>query len=102
MNERADQAELLLHSAGELAGQPLAKLAHSRGLKQLNGTFFAPCPLHSKQVCIKTDVFIHSQVFIQPKPLRHITKRVLGALGIARYIESRDRGFARIGRHNAR
>ena len=35
MNERADQAELLLHSAGEFAGHPLAKFTHARGLKQL-------------------------------------------------------------------
>ncbi len=35
MNQRADQAQLLLHAAGELARQPLAKLAHPRRLQQL-------------------------------------------------------------------
>ena len=38
VNQRADQAELLLHSAGEVSRQALAELAHAGGLQQLRGT----------------------------------------------------------------
>ena len=64
MNERADQAELLLHAAGKFAGQPLAELAHARGLQQLRGAVFALRRSHSEQIGVEANVFIHGQVFI--------------------------------------
>src|ERR1035438_2234778 len=102
MNKRAHQAEFLLPAAGELAGQPLTKLAHPRCLQQLHGASVSLGSFYAKQIRIEANVFIDSQVFIKTEELRHITESVLGALRIARYVEARHRSLARVRRHDSR
>ena len=100
MNERADQAELLLHAAREFACQSLSEFIHARGPQQFEGSRFALGPLHSEQIGIEANVLIHHEVFVQSEPLRHIAEGVLGALRITNYVEAANHRRAGIGRHD--
>ena len=95
MNERADQAEFLLHAAGEFAGHAGAELAHAGGLKQLRGARGALGLADAEQIGVKADVFVDGEIFIEAEALRHVTERVFGAFGIADHVAAGDGCLAR-------
>src|SRR5690348_11282855 len=64
MNERAHQAKLLLHSAGEISGQAEPEIAETCRTQQLCRTLFAHFAVHAEHVRIEPDVFIHCEVLI--------------------------------------
>ena len=88
--QRADQAELLLHSTRKLAGQARAKLAHAACLQQFGGARLAVLSANAEQVRIKSNVLVDGQIFIQTEALRHVADEMLDAFGIGDDVASRD------------
>ncbi len=74
MDQRAAEAELLLHAAGQLAGRPVGKRAEPSGAQQRINTALALRRPVAEQSAEKIDVLGHRQVRVEvlPQPLRHI------------------------------
>ena len=89
MDQRAGQAELLFHAAGELAGlearkrlMPEPRAAGPRARAGRGRAF--------EQIGVEADVFVDGQVFVETEPLRHVAHMLLGALGIGDDIDAVD------------
>ena len=74
MDQRATQAELLLHAAGEFAGRALGKAGEVGGAEQLGQALLKVGFAETEQGGKKLDVFADRQfrVEVLPQPLRHI------------------------------
>ena len=92
MNEGADQAQFLLHAAGEFPGETAAELAHASGLQELDGTLQAFGLTHSKKIAVESDVLFDGQIFVEAEALRHVTEVILGAFGIENHVRISDAG----------
>jgi hypothetical protein len=64
VNESADQSQFLLHAAGKLARETPAEFTHAGRPEQFRRALLTLAPRGSEQVGIKTDVFVHRQVFV--------------------------------------
>ncbi len=73
MDQRAAQAELLLHPTGEFTGGAIAKRRQPGALQQLVDAQFALGFIVAKQAGEEVDVFIHREGVIEvfPQPLWH-------------------------------
>src|ERR1035437_328043 len=100
MNQGTNQAELLLHSAGKLAGQSSAEFTHASRLEKLRRALLALSSLHAKQVGIKPNVLGDGEVIIKPETLGHVAEVPLGGFGIAHDIRAIDAGSSFIRRHH--
>jgi hypothetical protein len=76
-HQRAGQPELLLHAARQAAGQAARERGQTGHVHQFPVARAAPGMRHTLQVRIQVQVLLHAQVFIQAKPLRHVTDRGL-------------------------
>ena len=83
MNQRADKAEFLLHSARQVSRQTAAKLGEAGGGQQFGRPLLALLAADAEQVGIKADVFVDGQIFVKAEALRHVAQIALGAFGIA-------------------
>ena len=74
MDQRATQAELLLHAAGEFAGQALGKAGEVGGAEQLGQALLEVGFAETEQGGKELDVFADRQFRIEvlSQPLRHI------------------------------
>ena len=73
VDQRAAQAELLLHPTGEFSGGAIAKRRQPGTLQQLVDAQFALGFIVAEQAGEEVDVFIHRESVIEvfPQPLRH-------------------------------
>jgi hypothetical protein len=71
-HERTGKAQLLLHAAGELAGQALGEGSEPREVQQLGKQVGVAVRIHAAQLRIQAHVLHHRQVFVQAKALRHV------------------------------
>ena len=83
-HQRAGQAQLLLHAAGELARRTPGKARQAGHLQQPGVARAAHGGRHAMQIGIQVKVFLHAQVFIQAKALRHVADAALHGLRLAR------------------
>ena len=81
MHQRTRQAELLFHPAGQLAGQPFGKGGKPGHVEQFEVAFCTLGYGHALQVGVKVEIFLHCQVFIQTKTLRHVADGALDFQG---------------------
>ena len=74
MDQRAAEAELLLHAAGQLAGRPVRKRAEPGGAQQSVDAALSLLPPVAEQTAEKIHVLHHREdrVEVLPQPLRHI------------------------------
>src|SRR4029079_9481562 len=97
----AGEAELLLHAAGKASGQAAGKRRQRRHLQELWIAFRPLRGVDSVQIGIEIQVFLDTQVFVEPEALRHVGDAVLYPLRLRRWIDAEDRQLARIGSHQA-
>ena len=71
-HERTGKAQLLLHAAGELAGQAFGEGSEPREVQQLGKQIGVAVRIHAAQLRIQAHVLHHRQVFVQAKALRHV------------------------------
>ena len=91
VNQRAGEAELLLHAARELAGEPLAErrscpkppAAAPRVRRAARGR-------HLEQIGVEADVLVDGQIFVEAEPLRHVADVRLDALRVGDDVDAVD------------
>ena len=115
--QRAGQAELLLHAAGQLARQPRGERRQAGEAQQACDARGAKIVRHGIQVGEQDEIFRDAEVFVQTERLRHITDRGMHRGCIGRHVvvqhphaagagaqqtgeQSQQRGFARAVRAN--
>ena len=86
VNQRADQAELLLHPAGKVPGQTAAEIAQAGRRQQFRGALLALLAADAEEIRVEPDVFVHREVFVKAEALRHVAEVVLGALRVAHHV----------------
>ncbi|MCY1407264.1 hypothetical protein D9M71_225590 [compost metagenome] len=85
MDQRAAQAQLLLHAAGELARRPLAKGGQARALQQIGDTPLALLAFVSEQAAEEIDVLEDGErrVEVLAQPLRHVGDALADGAAVA-------------------
>ena len=84
--QRAGQAELLLHPAGELAGQARGEGRQAGEAQQSFDACRAQVARHGMQVGEQVEVFRDAEVFVQAECLRHVADRGMHRGGIGRHV----------------
>ena len=97
VDERAGEAELLLHAAGEVAGEALPERGEIAEAEQPVDLLGAAADGHAVDVGVESDVLHHREVRIKAEALAHVADVLLEALGVAHDIEARHLGGAAAG-----
>ena len=101
MDERAGEAQLLLHAARELAGEACAELAHAGSGQQPVRALFANMAGTSNRVGVETDVLVDREVLVETEPLRHVADMLLALLGVRHDVDAVDDDVAAVRLHHA-
>ena len=96
-DQRAGEAQLLLHAARKLARQPIGERTERGHVHQLRKFFLSLVRGHTVQIGIQIHVFLDRQIFVQPEALRHVADSFLHLLRIGRDVDSQHAQFAGIG-----
>jgi hypothetical protein len=89
-HQRAGQAELLLHAAGELAGRPRREAREVGHLEHAGEALAAHILRHAVEVGVEVEVLLHAQVFVEAEALWHVADAVLHGLRLARDVVTED------------
>jgi hypothetical protein len=78
-DERGRQRQLLLHAAGERAGETPAKRAQADHVEQPRRPSIGLVARHAVQVAAQTHVLVDREILVEAEALRHQTERAGGA-----------------------
>ena len=83
VHQRAGQRQLLLHAAGQLVGQPIAKRRQLRQLEQPRAPALIARIAHAQAVNLgeERDVLVDAEIAVQAEPLREIADRLRDVRG---------------------
>ncbi len=95
VDERAGEAELLLHAARQLAGLALLERRQVAEGEQLFDARRATLARHAVEVGVEVDVLHDGQVGVEPEPLAHVGDVVLDGFGLPDDVPAGDPGVAR-------
>src|SRR5207253_2372213 len=70
--QRTREAELLLHAAGEAAGEPLGEWSEIGEAQELREAPLTRRLVESAEVRVETQVVEHREILVQPEALRHV------------------------------
>ena len=84
--QRAGQAELLLHPAGKLPGQPFRERAKAGETQQPRDTLGAQCCGHRMQIGEQVEVLGDAQLLVQAEALRHVADCRMRRRGVGRHV----------------
>ena len=105
VDQRAAQAELLLHAAGELAGRPAFERVEARRLEQFIDATSALCLRLTEQSPMKIDVLKDAErrIKVAAKALRHIgdERTMCGAVRSVSHVALKDHDMALLNDPNA-
>jgi hypothetical protein len=101
MHERAGEAELLLHAAGERAGLEATEIRHAGCREQPLGALAPQRRRHFEQVGIEANVLIDGELLVETETLRHVAHRGLRGLRIGDGIDPVDHDRAGVRPHYA-
>ncbi len=102
VDQRAGQAELLLHAAGEVARQAAFEGRQVAEGQQPLDPLVAALAGHVVDVGVEVEVLHHGQVGVEPEPLAHVADFVLDRLGLADDVMAGHPGLAAVGVHDRR
>jgi len=102
VHQRAGQTQLLLHSPGEIPGQPAFERREVAERQEPVDPFLAPAAGHLVDVGVEVDVLQDRQVGIEPEPLAHVADVLLDRLGVAHHVVASHPGVARRRVHDRR
>ncbi len=100
-HERTGKAQLLLHAAGELAGEALGERPEPREIEQFGKQVGIAVCIHAAQLCIQAHVLHHRQVFIQTKALRHVAAGHVNGIVILNHVKAGQGDATSIGYQKA-
>ena len=100
MHQRAGQAKLLLHSTGEVAGQPAFEGREIAEGQQPPDPLVAALAGDIIDVGVEIDVFHHGQVGVESETLAHVADFGLDRLGRVHDVMSGHPGRAPVGVHD--
>ena len=93
--QRAGQAELLLHAAGQLARQPRGEWRQAGEAQQPRDARGAQIARHGMQVGEQVEVFRDAEVLVQAERLRHIADRGMHRGCVGRHVVAEHRARCR-------
>ena len=102
VDQRAGQAEFLLHAAGEVSRQAAFEGREIAEGQQPPDTLVAALAGHVVNVGVEVEVFHHGQVGIEPEALAHVADFRFDGLGLADDVMPGHPGLAAVGRHDRR
>ena len=94
-HQRAGQAQLLLHAAGELARGPRGERRQVGHREQPSEALRADRLRYAVQVGVEIEVLLNAQVLVEPKALRHVADAILDRLRLRRDVDVRARAGVR-------
>jgi hypothetical protein len=94
VQQRAHQAELLLHAAGKFAGLAAAEGLHAGHAQQVRQDPPALGGRDAEQVGIERHVFVDGEIDVEAEALGHVADGVFDGLGILGHVMARDPGLA--------
>ena len=94
VDQRTRQAELLLHAARQLAGQPVLERRKIGKFKQALHARRTLGLRHLVQVGVEVQVLEHRHVGVQAEALRHVGDDVLHAFRVTRHADAAERRVA--------
>ena len=98
-DQRAGEAQFLLHAARELACGPVGKARHVGHFEHAGEAVAARVHRHAVQVGVEVEVFLHAQVFVETEALGHVADPVLHLLGVAGDVDAQHAERAAIRCH---
>ena len=102
MHQRAGEAELLLHAAGQRAGLEAAEIGHAGRRQQALRALAAQRRRHLEQVGVEADVLVDGELLVEAEPLRHVAQIRLRRFRIGHRVDAVDHDRAGIRPHHAR
>src|SRR5213080_5401800 len=98
VDQSTREAELLLHAAGEAAGEPLGEWSEIGEAQELREAPLTRRLVESAEVRVETQVVEHREILVQPEALRHVAGLRLprAALGARRAPEHLDGASRRL------
>ena len=100
VDQGAGQAELLFHSAREIACQAAFEWSQVAEGQQPLHPLVAAFARHVINVGVEVDVLHHGQIGIEPETLAHVANLCFHGLGLADDVMSGDPRLARVGVHD--
>ncbi len=94
VDQGAGEAELLLHAAGERAGQPVAERREIGEGEQALAARRAFGARHSEEVGVELEILVDREVGVEPETLRHVGEPGLDGLGVAHDGDAVEDGVA--------
>ncbi len=101
-HQRACESELLFHATGEFAGATIDERLEPREVQQLRECLFQRPTFRRAQFCIQPQVLDDGKVFVEAKPLRHVTGIDMDRIGERDDVASTDANTATRRRHQRR
>ncbi len=100
VDQGAGQAELLLHAAREVSGEPLLERLHVGESQQLVDLLFAPLPCHAIDVGVEVQVLLHAEIGVEAEALAHVADLLLDRFGLAHRVQAEHAGAPAGRRHD--
>ncbi len=99
--QRAGQAQLLLHAAGQLAGRPRGEAGEVGEGQQALEAVSAALADDAAQIGVQLQVLLHRQVFVQTELLRHIADQRAQRVAVGDRVQALDADGAGAGLQQA-
>ncbi len=101
VHQRAGEAELLLHAAGQRAGLEATEIRHAGCRKQALGAVAPQRRRHFEQVCEELDVLVDGEILVEAEALRHVAYMGLCGFRVGDGVDPVDHDRAGIRPHHS-